>query len=110
MKSGGGYLLDTCVISELIRAEPSPKVMEWIDGQEEQNLHLSVITLGEIEKGISKLAEGRKRMQLQSTKNPVKLNSISRRQSIDLSLPEQIHQISCQKILVLFVKSRIFAV
>ena len=67
MKSGGGYLLDTCVISELIRAEPSPKVMEWIDGQEEQNLHLSVITLGEIEKGISKLAEGRKRMQLQST-------------------------------------------
>ena len=66
MKSGGGYLLDTCVISELIRAEPSPKVMEWIDGQEEQNLHLSVITLGEIEKGISKLAEGRKRMQLQA--------------------------------------------
>jgi toxin FitB len=40
--------------------------MEWIDGQEEQNLHLSVITLGEIEKGISKLAEGRKRMQLQA--------------------------------------------
>jgi toxin FitB len=66
VKSGAGYLLDTCVISELIRAEPSPKVMEWIDGQEEQNLHLSVITLGEIEKGISKLAEGRKKMQLQA--------------------------------------------
>lgn len=58
--------MDTCVISELIRAEPSPKVMEWIDGQEEQRLHLSVITLGEIEKGIAKLAEGRKKMQLQA--------------------------------------------
>lgn len=58
--------MDTCVISELIRAEPSPKVMEWIDGQKEQNLHLSVITLGEIEKGIAKLAEGRKKMQLQA--------------------------------------------
>ncbi len=66
MKSGGGYLLDTCVISELIRAEPSPKVMEWIDGQDEENLYLCVITLGEIEKGISKLVEGRKKMQLQA--------------------------------------------
>ena len=66
MKSGGGYLLDTCVISELIRAEPSPKVMEWIDGQDEENLYLCVITLGEVEKGISKLAEGRKKMQLQA--------------------------------------------
>ena len=66
MKSGGGYLLDTCVISELIRAEPSPKVMEWIDGQDEENLHLCVITLGEIEKGIAKLAESRKKMQLQA--------------------------------------------
>ena len=66
MKSGGGYLLDTCVISELIRAEPSPKVMEWIDGQDEENLYLCVITLGEVEKGISKLEEGRKKMQLQA--------------------------------------------
>ena len=66
MKSGGGYLLDTCVISELIRAEPASKVMDWIDGQEEENLYLSVNTLGEIEKGISKLAEGRKKMQLQA--------------------------------------------
>ena len=66
MKSGEGYLLDTCVISELIRAEPSPKVMEWIDGQDEENLYLCVITLGEVEKGISKLEEGRKKMQLQA--------------------------------------------
>ncbi len=66
MKSGGGYLLDTCVISELIRAEPSRKVIAWIDGQDEEKLHLSVITIGEIEKGISKLAEGRKKIELQA--------------------------------------------
>jgi len=58
--------LNTCVISELIRAEPSPKVMAWIDGQDEENLYPCVITLGEVEKGISKLAEGRKKMQLQA--------------------------------------------
>ena len=40
--------------------------MDWIDGQAEENLHLSVITLGEIEKGISMLAEGRKKIQLQA--------------------------------------------
>lgn len=66
MKSVRGYLLDTCVISELIRAEPSPKVMEWIDGQDEENLYLCVITIGEVEKGISKLEEGRKKIQLQA--------------------------------------------
>ena len=60
------YLLDTCVISELIRPIPSPKVIGWIDSHDEQDLYLSVITLGEIQKGISKLAEGKKKMLLQS--------------------------------------------
>ncbi|NHQ61005.1 type II toxin-antitoxin system VapC family toxin [Chlorobium sp. BLA1] len=60
------YLLDTCVISELVRPLPSPKVMEWIDRGDEQDFFLSVITLGEIEKGISKLADGKKKTQLQA--------------------------------------------
>jgi toxin FitB len=59
------YLLDTCVISELIRPVPSTIVTEWIDCHDEEVFFLSVITLGEIEKGISKLAEGKKKMQLQ---------------------------------------------
>lgn len=60
------YLLDTCVISELIRPVPSSTVTEWIDGHDEQDFYLSAITPGEIEKGISKLAEGKKKMQLQA--------------------------------------------
>ncbi len=54
------------MISELIRPIPSPKVIGWIDSHDEQDLYLSVITLGEIQKGISKLAEGKKKMLLQS--------------------------------------------
>jgi len=50
------YLLDTCVISELIRTQPTPTVVEWINQQPERDLYLSVLTFGEIEKGIEKSA------------------------------------------------------
>ncbi|MBU4444322.1 type II toxin-antitoxin system VapC family toxin [bacterium] len=49
------YLLDTCVISELVKFEPDKQVAEWINSVEEGRLYLSVVTIGELEKGISKL-------------------------------------------------------
>ena len=45
------YLLDTCVISELIKPLPEEKVINWLDGINEKNLFLSVLTIGEITKG-----------------------------------------------------------
>ncbi|VAW56342.1 hypothetical protein MNBD_GAMMA07-1092 [hydrothermal vent metagenome] len=48
------YLLDTCVISELVRSQPAQVVIEWFKQQSEHNLFLSVLTFGEIEKGIEK--------------------------------------------------------
>lgn len=59
------YLLDTCVISELIKPSPSDSVLNWLDNIDEDNLYLSVITLGEIQKGISKLQESSKKTKLQ---------------------------------------------
>ena len=49
------YLLDTNVISELIARQPQERVVQWIDAQEPTRLYLSVITIGEIQKGITKL-------------------------------------------------------
>jgi len=49
------WLLDTCALSEYARKAPAPEVIAWLDEQDEASLHLSVITLGEIEKGILKL-------------------------------------------------------
>ena len=49
------FLLDTCVISELVARRPNARVIEWIDGIEEEHLYLSVVTIGEIGKGIAKL-------------------------------------------------------
>lgn len=49
------WLLDTCVLSEYVRKAPATAVIQWLDEQDETSLFLSVISLGEIEKGILKL-------------------------------------------------------
>lgn len=60
------YLLDTCVISELVKKEPHPSVIRWMDAGDESKMYLSVLTLGEIIKGINKLPNGDRREKLQS--------------------------------------------
>ncbi len=49
------WLLDTCALSEYVRKAPAPEVIRWLDEQDESSLFVSVISLGEIEKGILKL-------------------------------------------------------
>lgn len=58
------YLLDTCVISEVTSRVPSEVVTDWLSRQSEGTLFLSVITLGEIERGVSKLSSGPRRVKL----------------------------------------------
>lgn len=60
------YILDTCVISEMVKPSPNPKVLEWMGQQNEDQLYLSVLTIGEIQKGISKLPDNLKKTNLQS--------------------------------------------
>lgn len=60
------YLLDTCIISELIKPTPSLKIVNWVRDCPEETLFLSVLTIGEIQKGITKLPESEKRKTLQS--------------------------------------------
>ena len=59
------FLLDTCVISELTKKKPNPKVIQWIKKKHEVDFYLSVLTLGEIQKGITKLFESKKKKDLQ---------------------------------------------
>jgi toxin FitB len=49
------YLLDTCVLSELAAKRPNPSVVSWIDGIDPDSIYISVLTIGEIQKGIEKL-------------------------------------------------------
>ncbi|MFH7243037.1 MAG: type II toxin-antitoxin system VapC family toxin [Spirulina sp.] len=73
------YLLDTCVISELVAKRPNPSVVTWIDTQLPTDLHLSVITIGEIAKGTSKLAPSRRKDSLTTWLNQTLPNRFGER-------------------------------
>jgi predicted nucleic acid-binding protein len=57
-------LLDTCIISEFVVRQPNPKVVEFLDGLDADDAYLSVITIGEIIKGIEKLPDSRRKTEL----------------------------------------------
>ena len=59
------FLLDTCLVSELVRKQPNPAVLAWLEKQQERDLFLSVLTFGELQKGIVRLPESPKRKRLQ---------------------------------------------
>ena len=61
-----GYLLDMNCISELVRVKPEPSVLRWMEAADESLLFLSVLTLGEIRKGLAGLPQGRRRTQLET--------------------------------------------
>jgi toxin FitB len=58
------YLLDTCVISEFVRRKPTETVIRWMDGQDEEQLYISAITIGELRRGIERLPETVRRTEL----------------------------------------------
>lgn len=58
------YLLDTCVLFEFTRRQPDEKVLRWVDDREESLLFLSVITLGEIQRGIERLPDSHRKTEL----------------------------------------------
>jgi predicted nucleic acid-binding protein len=58
------FLLDTCLLSELVKPRPDPAVIAWVDQQDESRLFLSVLTLGELRKGVERLKDGGKRIRL----------------------------------------------
>jgi toxin FitB len=55
------YILDTNVISEAINKQPNPQVMNWLKVMDTQKLYLSVVTVGEIKKGVEKLAQSHRK-------------------------------------------------
>jgi predicted nucleic acid-binding protein len=62
-------LLDTCVISELVSKKPNPSVVDFVDSLDPEDIYLSVITIGEIVKGIEKLPKSRRKTDLHNWLN-----------------------------------------
>jgi len=58
------YLVDTNILSELRRRKPDERVVRWLEGRPAVALYLSVLTLGELRKGIDVLPEGTRKRAL----------------------------------------------
>jgi toxin FitB len=59
------YLLDTNVVSEWVKPEPAPTVVEWLSGVDEEGAFLSVVSLAELRRGVDLLEAGRRRQRLE---------------------------------------------
>lgn len=82
------YLLDTCVISELVRPTPDEAVINWMRQIPDERVYLSVITIGEIHKGITKLPESKKKNQLTNWLNTLLEDYQARIYPINLTVAE----------------------
>ena len=58
------YLLDTCLLSELVRPVPHPAVLGWMGERSSSDLYVSALTLAELERGIVRLPASRRRNEL----------------------------------------------
>lgn len=59
------WLLDTCVISELVKPDPHPGVAAWVTVCPEEQLFLCALSIGELQKGVAKLSSTAKKRELQ---------------------------------------------
>lgn len=82
------YLLDTCVISELVKATPNQDVINWIMNTPSERLFLSVISIGEIRKGITKLPDSKKKHRLTNWLNTLLEDYQARIYPINLTVAE----------------------
>lgn len=81
------YLLDTCVISEMVKPQPDANVLAWVQNNNENTFYLSVLTFGELEKGIEKTQDlVRKNKLKQWVENDLKQRFDNRIIPIDLEV------------------------
>ena len=66
MKVGlANFLLDTNAVSEWVKPQPNPGLLDWMDATDEDRIFLSVVSLAELRYGVERLAEGKRRRRLE---------------------------------------------
>ena len=60
------YLLDTNIISNVVKPNPSPALLNWMAEQTDQDLFISALTVAEIQRGLLEKPEGKKRTLLEA--------------------------------------------
>jgi predicted nucleic acid-binding protein len=81
------YLIDTNCISELVKSKPNKNVVQWFTDQNELDLYLSVITFGELRKGVERLPGSKRKRKLNHWINEDLLHRFKNR-TLDITLVE----------------------
>lgn len=84
-----GFLLHTNVVSEMVKPKPDPGVMQWVAAADEALLYLSVVTLGEIRKGIASRPDAARRVQLETWLNALQDRFAGRILPVDLTIADR---------------------
>lgn len=58
------YLLDTCVLSEMIKSAPEASVIQWFQARKPHELFISAMTWGELQRGVARLPQSKRRSEL----------------------------------------------
>jgi predicted nucleic acid-binding protein len=58
------YLLDTCVLSEMVKSMPSANVIRWFEARKPHELYISAMTWGELQRGVARLPPSKRRSEL----------------------------------------------
>ena len=59
------FLLDTNAVSEWVKPQPNPGLMDWMESADEDRIFISVVTLAELHYGVERMATGRRRGRLE---------------------------------------------
>jgi predicted nucleic acid-binding protein len=65
------FVLDTNVVSELMRSAPEPAILAWLQQTSSTGLYTTAVTVAEIRYGIARLPEGRRRQMLHQAANEI---------------------------------------
>ena len=80
------YLLDTCLLSEFMKPQENRGVINWFKAQDDETLYISVLAIGEIRKGIGKLAATKRSDELRTWLDSVVFRFDSRVLAFDISM------------------------
>lgn len=86
-------LLDTNVVSEPLKSRPSSKVIEWLDSQAAETLHLSTVSYAELRFGVLRLPHGKRKNDLAAEVEQVLRLFRDRTLTFDLEAAEHLAQI-----------------
>lgn len=90
------WLLDTCAVAEVRRPAPAARLLELINRSADEDLYLSVLTIGEIAKGIELLPHGRKKSDLSRWHTELRSQFADRILPVDEQTAELWGQITAQ--------------